>query len=173
MTKEPGVIFIRGDSPFVRECSFRFRVTQFVTGADPSFDVTVLNSGIEPLLVSEVGVRVVTIGHVPPRLAGIPEAVEVKPLAEYTLEMPVLYEPLMSEVDRRGGFFHAPSFELEVDRYVSTTLPNPVYLESKAPFRFKLLLKGYWQGIPENAIIRLTLLTSDGLAQSEEIQMQQ
>ena len=171
VTKEPDSFVIGDRSPFARQCSFRFGVTQYVTGPDPSFDITALNTGIEPLLVSEVGVRVVTIGHVYPLVGGIPEAVEVQTLAEYILEMPSLYEILDAEVHRRGSSLRAPSFELEVDKYVSTTLPNPVYLEPKAPFRFKLLLKGYWKGIPP-AIIRLTLLTSDGLAQSEEILMQ-
>ena len=78
--------------PFNRECKQYFRLSEFVYGdqASPSFDVTLINLLERPILLTALGVEIVSVAHLP-YVYGIPEAAKVFKSDVYHIKMPDLF----------------------------------------------------------------------------------
>jgi hypothetical protein len=88
---------------FDRECAHYFQ-QEFVEGDDasPSFDITLLNLSDDPILLTAVGLEIVSIAH-QTFVAGIPEAAKVFRTDAYRLEMPDLRTRLSERFQVAAG----------------------------------------------------------------------
>ncbi len=160
--------------PFNRECKQYFRLREFVYGdeASPSFDTTLMNRTENPILLTAVGVEFVYVAHIC-YVAGIPEAANIFKGDVYSIEMPDLRSRLFGrmwfEDGHEGPGIPRNISQREVNELVSRKIPDPIYLESKAPYRYGLLFEKYDQRMPNNVIARLWAKTNEGETKSDEI----
>jgi hypothetical protein len=59
----------------------------------------------------------------------------------------------------------------DVHETIAEKLPDPIYLEPNAPYRYGLLLKDYSKNIPNRARIRMWGATDQGQNWSGELEM--
>lgn len=109
---------------------------------DPIFDLTVVNRSRRPLILIGVGFEPVNAWT---RLKGLPVAERIVVCESYELKV--------------AGF--------EYGQPQILALPDPFYLPSEAPFRFKLRLRDYRAAVPGNqSIIRLAARVADTVFRS-------
>lgn len=149
----------REEYPFARQCVQYFYLDEkyFFDNTYPLFDITFINKNPEYIMLTDIGIEIVTISHLM-YFYGAPEAVEVKIQSEYTIDMP----NILAELD--DGYttqnYPNPSDPIDFNKVVSVRMPSPFYLESQAPFRYTLWLDKYQEHMPNNAILRMWVRTS-------------
>jgi len=112
---------------------------------DPIFDLTLINRSARPLLLSGVGFEPVRAWA---KLKGLPVAAKVFVSDAYELGV--------------HGF--------ECGTTQLFTLPDPVYLQAEAPYRYKLRLLDYGSAVPGNeSAIRLVARAADQEFHSAQI----
>lgn len=92
---------------------------------DPIFDVTLVNSGAAPVVVSNVGLHIIRTWT---SLKGIPQATSILSLGDYVL----------------------PIDSAAAGDDISIRFPNPFHVPSGAPLRFGLQLAGYVTALQEH-----------------------
>jgi hypothetical protein len=151
------------DSPFAYPCSRYFKIGLWVCDADPVFDITLMNTIKSPVILTAIGVEVVTVGYID-YVSGVPSAAKIPKSDAYVIEIPNIWQ--LIGVERR--------WQLEKPREVTETvrkqLTDPVYLESGAPYRYGLLLKNYYNHVPNFARIRMHVTSDQGECVSEELE---
>ena len=147
-----------GHSPFDRPCSQYFHRTKFVYDADPLFDIIVMNITNSPLILTKIGLHVVTICFIS-YVAGIPKAAKIPKHDSYVLKIP----DIMSRLESEG-------IPLDIEETVEMKLPDPIYLETKAPYRFGLFLKHYSKNLPNWVRIKMWAATDQGESRSAELE---
>jgi len=236
--------------PFNIYCSQYFQIDPIVTNADISFDVTIMNISDSPLLLTELGFKILKVTELNILPLGDWRAFEVKKDKAYYINIPNVYSELgenldykitarllkylrqkgvsspiidklkntkdwlleylphegysessileyKSQKDRYRGlesywfqyFIYITLGEKLVDkldiggvelltlscsindlnRIVKKDLPDPIYLEKDAPFRFSLTLDDYAKQMPNLSIIQLYAKTNKGIALSNYI----
>jgi hypothetical protein len=187
--------------PFGREFEFNYSLSLAAHNVDPCFDITLMNLGSQPLLLTDVGIEIVTVCHYT-YVAGIPKAVKIKKVDTYRVEIPDIWgaitgqsrdlppsdetkkmrtkEPAEQVPAVRTGSSGEMTIRISpidlmdfppIDLYqlVSTKIPDPVYLEPNAPYRYGLLLDKYQKRMPIHALIRLWVRTNAAERRSPEI----
>lgn len=155
----------RGGSPFDHPCSQYFMLVKFVFGADPLFDITVMNPGSSPVILTAIGIEVLTVCQIL-YCYGIPTAAKIPKSDSYMIQMPNIRQRMR---DKFGNFHdYEPQ---EVREMVTKHVPDPVYLEPNAPYRYGLLLKDYYGHVPNWARIRMWASTDQGECQSAELEI--
>jgi hypothetical protein len=134
--------------------------------ADPSLDITLFNNSTEPLLLTGIGIEVVSIGNLSFSGASIPQARKVLVAEKYTIEIPDLM-PLFMEERRKQDL--ALDLELHVNAVAWGQMVDPVYVEARAPYRYEVLLKSFGRRVPRLTLLRLLTETSSGQVRSENI----
>ena len=151
------------NSPFAYPCSRYFKIGPWVCDADPVFDITLMNTSKSPVILTAVGVEVVTVGYIG-YVSGVPSAAKIAKSEAYVIEIPNIWQLI--------GVEHR--WQLEKPRNVTETvrkqLADPVYLESGAPYRYGLLLKSYYNHVPNFARIRMHVTSDQGECVSEELE---
>ena len=162
----------RSDSPFEYPPSQHFKLIKFVHGADPLFDITLVNTMNSPVILSAVGARVLKVAHVM-YLYGVPTAAKIPKSDSYVLEFPDIRKSMRARPDGDRG---PRNIQLDheygsrdIGETVSVKLPDPIYLEPKAPYRYSLFFKNYYKHIPNWARIRMYASTDHGECQSAEL----
>jgi hypothetical protein len=151
------------DVKFDIEAKYYFRLKKFVRGADMTLDVTILNFDFRPQILDGIGVEFLEAQQ-EMYFYGIPEAAKIKLTEEYILDVPLIrgkgayIEPSNSRV---------PSVELPAK--VMLQIPDPVYMEPKAAYRYGLRLKSFQRNVPNHAVLRLLAKTQDKESYSEPI----
>lgn len=153
--------------PFDRTCQQYFRCTKNITGAELSFDITAMCGGHIPVLLTALGVELVSVAHIyyPGGTSAPPRAVKIKKEDLYILEMP----DVLTKVRAYSGSLVGEVEPMNLRELVSTRLPDPVYLEANAPYRYGLLLDKYDERIPNHAILRFWAKTNLGEHRSHVI----
>ena len=172
------------DYPFDVECSNYF---QFGT-VNPVLDVTIVNHSDKPVLITSIGVEVVSVAQT--WLVGAilePRIVRVSALVKIT--MPDIWKKLRER--GRGRFTSNISrssddglsemtlkdiIEINIppqkmNERVLYEIPDPVQLDVNTPFRYILLLDEYLKNIPDEAILKLWVATNQGEYSSSPIYM--
>lgn len=149
--------------PYDKVCAQYFQVAEAVEWADPSFDITVMNMSREPVLLTAVGIETSSVTWIPyalHRAGDIPTAEKVAMGEAYRIQMPLKWP--------EGDDFD-PDEDTWIDLNTLTTiqLPDPIYMQSKAPFRYTLTLCNVGEG--NHFILRLWARTSAGEARSHQI----
>lgn len=114
-----------------------------------------------------IDLEVLTVAHAL-RLGAsrIPKATKIRRGGFYVLDMPDILSGF--EIDWDLDEDASPR---TIGKVISTNLPDPIYLEPMAPYRYCLLLRHYSKHIPSNARIRLGATTNAGHYYSEELEM--
>jgi len=148
--------------PFDKVCEQYFAVAEAVEGADPSFDVTVMNMAGEPVLLTAIGIEISSVTWVPyglGRAGDIPKAERLAKGEAYEIQMPQKWGPDAFDPDE--------DVWIDVNTLATVQLPDPIYMQSKAPFRYTLTLRDLGEGY--HVILRLWARTSCGEARSHQI----
>ena len=162
---------IREPYPFKDLCKQYFHLNEkyFVENVQPYFDITFSNKMNEPILLTHVGIEIVSVCHLIYPY-GIPECIEVKIRSENVISMPNIST-------RLGDKYMTRSYEREplifdANEVISTKMPSPFQLEHQAVFRYTLLLDKYQEHMPNNSILRMYAKTSNGKEfRSDEIHL--
>ncbi len=145
---------------YITPVSQYFHETQLVKSSPPpTFDITVINNGKVPLVASTLGVEIVYASQVT-YVYGIPRAARIPILDYYSIEMPNLRNITEPQQNSWG---EVPWLRFDIE--VSRVLPDPIYMPSKAPFRFHLELAKYG-GMLNEVILNIWLLTDVGRLRS-------
>jgi len=137
-----------------------------VEGADLPLDVTILNQATEAMVLTAVGIEIVTVAHVPygrPIAGLVPQATKIKRTGAYVLLLPKLFARFSEKFDPDEDV------TVNVNEVYSTPLADPVYLEGHAPYRYLLNLTQYDRVMPNHVVARLWARTTGGDVRSEEI----
>jgi hypothetical protein len=138
--------------------------------ADPSFDITLLDTTTHPIILTAVGIEIVSVSHIFALPGGAPRAFKIDVTASYTVDIPPIWEQeqLIEKIQQIGyDLSYIPPIYL--NKKISANHFDPIYVEPQAPFRYTLLLNDYWGRVPNGAIVRLWVQTHHELEQSLEI----
>lgn len=149
---------------------------------DPSLDITLLNRSESPLLLTAVGVVIIAVASRGvrdvygaaatrnPIAATLPVAARVERTEEYIVKIPDLntrlseYREQIIEQDRHSA--HKDCC-LDLNRLVRKQLPDPIYVQPLAPFRYSLWLNCSGASLPDYVLIQAWVDTNDGESRSE------
>jgi hypothetical protein len=169
-------------SPFDPPAYMNFMLAGFDHGADPQFDITLLNTTEAPVIMSAVGIEILNVDHtISPEIlfrtaCEMPRPSSTKIITSdiHVLEIRTLDIPmvryrelgfggkLVEEVSGTGSVFHRRTLWKE--------LADPVYFEPRAPYRYSLLLRNYARHIPNRARICMCVATDTFVCRSGEIE---
>jgi hypothetical protein len=158
----------RGGSPFDRPCSQYFKLVKFVCNADPLFDITLMNTGKSPVILTEIGIEVLTVCQ-RTYVYGFPTAAKIPKSDSYIIQIPNIKQRMPQPMPGNRGIFFGYEPQ-EVRETITKQLPDPIYLESNAPYRYALLLKNYYRHVPNWARIRMWAATDQGECRSAELE---
>lgn len=162
-------------TPFGLPCDRHFALNKLIRGADPIFDVTLLNRLPQPLVVTDVGIFIESIAFDITEY-GFPKPEKIPTSDEYIIEMPNLWDKhkkVFREYIRR---YKAEDFKwlwkhgaakVHTKEFVFLQLPNPIFLEPNAPYRFDLFLKNFDKNLPNHVLLRVCVKTGNALHQSQ------
>lgn len=115
--------------------------------SDPILDITLLNNHSQAITILAIGFDVIKIST---KLKGLPASGKILVTDTYNLDVHRLAEGKMQML----------------------TLNDPVYMDTRAPYRFRLRLSNYAPSVPGNqSVIRLVIETSVGVFVSDTIYM--
>jgi hypothetical protein len=147
--------------PFGIGCERYLALSDPIADAELTLDVTVVNAGREPVVISAVGARFEYVGQTLFSY-GIPQAVKLSPPEDaYSLTLPSFRDELEDAVP----FDPLEPMRKRVDRLVTTLVEDPVYLPARAPYRFRLRFVDYQRKVPDQALLRLH--ATSGVERSE------
>jgi hypothetical protein len=158
-------VFGRRRDPYHRHYAQFFYVKPGVIGADPSFDITLLSTTTKPVILTDIGVEIVSVAHAIPIGApgGGPKSVKIELAGSYTIDMPDVRGKIK---DGRWWDNFSP---IDWNEIVSVRLPDPIYVQAEAPYRYGLLLHRYSERMPNAVILRMWIRTHQGQERSREI----
>lgn len=123
-----------------------------------------MNPGSAPVILTAIGIEVLTVCQ-KIYIYGFPTAAKIMKSDSYILQIPDIRQRMY---DQLGTFEYDAQ---DMRETVTKRLPDPVYLESHAPYRYGLLLKGYDRHIPNWARIRMWAATDQGECRSGELEI--
>jgi hypothetical protein len=151
------------DCPFGTGCERCLKLSDFTTNAELTLDVTVVNIGRDPIVISSVGARFEYVGQTL-YAYGIPRAIKLSPPEDaYSLTLP----PFRDELEQEAQFNPLEPMRRRVDRLVTALVEDPVYLPAKAPYRFTLRFTDYQRKVPNQALLRLCAASGVEISESE------
>jgi hypothetical protein len=133
-----------------------------------------MNASLEPCILRRIGVQIIEVAQVKVPY-GVPQTAKIQRGDDFELEMPDIFAILdrhaLGDIKTAGP--HKQEIENESSRFLNLKatkvmekvllqLPDPMYMESKAPYRYSLKLKHYQERIPNHAIFRLAAETIKG-----------
>lgn len=145
--------------------SYAFRKS-IVVQADPTLDITVINNRREPMVLTHVGVRILSIAW-QVRVKGVPQAARIPQTESYVVDIPDIRSEYVSP-EIRGLWSYGP---LEIGRDIWTALAHPIRIPKQEPFRFGLLLQNFNAHIPNFCYLELLAKTNRGPHESDLIEM--
>jgi hypothetical protein len=156
----------RDSYPFDRITSQYVQRVEWVSGSDLPFDVTIVNRSNSEVVLTHVGVEVVSVTHLwaTPFKGQMPEARKVERQETYTLHLPP--DP---EITKILGLDPDTDPWVDVGKFYWTRLPDPIYVPPAAPYRFSLCLTDYDLDMPDHVILRLAVGSATGSVASDDI----
>lgn len=147
---------------------FDLKITALPEDADPSLEVTLMNTERKNVLVTGIGIEILSIGHISFSGASLPKAHKVPVTAQYDIEMPDLMPRFKEELEEmyRLGL---PSISLEVNTTAWAQMQDDYIVEGELPVRFGLRLKDFGKRVPRFTLLRLLAETTLGQVVSENI----
>lgn len=161
-----------GSPPFGEPYSHFFALARYMEGADIVFDLVLQNRSSEPLILSHIGVQIIALHEdlgcdallvmaaADDRIA-IPRAAPILISQCYELALPELRDNSAARA-LLGG---------RVQREVRLLLPDPIYFQSAAPYRFTLKLRHYQEHIPVDSVCAFVARSDRGDARSPFVRL--
>ncbi|NJN13150.1 MAG: hypothetical protein HC836_39655 [Richelia sp. RM2_1_2] len=148
--------------PFKYPCKQYFYLSQmhFAENIQPYFDIVFSNKTNEPILLTHVGIEIVSVYHVAYEY-GIPECIEIKIKSDNVITMPDICTRLGNQFMRRNHL-DVPS-PVNLNEVIHKRMSSPFQLEHQAVFRYTLLLEKYQEHMPNNSILRMYAKTSNDI----------
>ncbi len=138
--------------------------------ADPSFDVTLLNSIMQSIILTAVGIEVLSAAHVFSLPGGGPRAYIVPMDAEYTVDIPNMEDVVnMRKLSHLADSHHCYIPPIQLNRILSFELPAPIYVPPRATFRYTLHLAHYQEHLLNSTLLRLWIRTHEGQERSHNL----
>ncbi len=156
-------------SLFPVDSSQFFRLGKFVFDANLTLDVTLMNLTNAPLVLNAVGIETVSVAEIS-YAYGIPRAAKIYQSDAYEIELPNIKEKLLQLAGIKNNSFIDSIGPLDLRELVCTRLKDPVYLEAKAPYRYRLSINKYQKHMPNHAILRLWVSVHTGEVRSNTIE---
>ncbi len=151
--------------PFGTGCERYLELSDPIANSELTLDVTVVNAGRDPVVISSVGARFEHVGQTLYSY-GIPQAVKLSPPQDaYSLTLPSFRDELEDAVP----FDPLEPMRKRVDRLVTTLVEDPVYLPVRAPYRFTLRFVDYQRKVPDQALLRLHVTSGVESSESERL----
>jgi hypothetical protein len=151
------------DCPFGTGCDRHLKLSDPISNAELTLDVTVVNTGRDPIVISSVGARFEYTGQTL-YAYGIPQAVKLSPPEDaYSLTLPSFRDGIEDEAQ----LTLLGPVRKRVDQLVTTLVDDPVYLPAKAPYRFTLRFTEYQRKVPDHALLRLCVTSGVESFESE------
>ena len=155
---------------FNQKYSQFFKLVEFVTDADPVFDITIKNELQSPIILNKIGIELVDTAH-KPLLRGIgisiPETAKIKLVDTYVIEIP----DICNEFPCDDSFNSIEPIKLQRD--IVIPLPDPIFFEGNAAYRYSVSLKNYSRHIPHRTLIRFIAESDQGRIHSHLIRIEQ
>jgi hypothetical protein len=105
--------------------------------------------------------------------AGLPRSVKVKRDGDYAVKISDVWSLIRADKESwKNSMKRSDDFGLRIELHdvlIKCRLPDPIYLQTEAPHRFALLLKGYCKQLPQHVVIRLFAQTNYGDSKSAQI----
>lgn len=133
--------------PSFSDCLQEFNGPEYP--ADPTFDVTIMNLSDRAVVLSAVGLEVLTVDSVEIGFGGAVVSTEIELSQILLLELPDMWAPLAG----------ASKLPVDVHGESICRLPSPVLMQAGAPYRFGLCLFDYWSLMPNVARVRFLVET--------------
>jgi hypothetical protein len=144
-------------TPFLQKPDFCFSNFNYA-GLDPAFDVLVVNTTKENIVVAGLGIEICSVAHEMQGM-GSPPARMIESLANYELVIPNVNGEL-----RQSGVWRDPRL-LETQRVNTMVSVEPfsdrISLEAGGILRYTLRLTGYVNNVPTQSVIRLFIKSSN------------
>lgn len=134
--------------------------------SDPTIDVTVINNRREPMVLTHVGVRIVSMA-LRVRVAGVSHPARILQTESYAIDIPNIFFDYVPP-ERRRMMSYGP---LEIGKDIWTTPTHLVSIPKQEPFRYGLLLKNFDSHLPNFCCIKLLTKTNHGQHESALIEM--
>jgi hypothetical protein len=148
--------------------SYSIKEFEFATNLVPIFDITVLNVGLKPIIITSIGIEILVVAQ-ETRAYGIPRAARIPKTEHYVVEIPDVWPRLrLPDVFDPGSLFR-PTAPAELMLDCMAELGDPVYVPPEGPFRFGLRLDRYAEHMPNIAVIRLVIETDLDRVESANI----
>jgi hypothetical protein len=128
------------------------------------FDVTLLNATASPTIVNAVGVKIMRVAQ-STCLYGAPQATKIVKSDAHALIIPDICRRL------EEGSSWEDSSPRDIGETVYMKLPDPMYLEPGAPYRYSLLLKHYKAHMPTWTDLVMYVVTDRGVCHSMNIEL--
>jgi hypothetical protein len=136
---------------------------------DPPIDVVVMNMTERPLVVTDLGIEIIGLSSGGGAGGGVidhPVSLRIEMQGAYELDMPDIFSEFAHLIDDSGEYE-----VLNLNRVISTRLPDPIYMQPQSVFRYVLTLKNFGENMPNRSFIRLWIRTSGGNAESRILYM--
>jgi hypothetical protein len=153
---------------FNRTCEQYFRWEEYAPNVNPSFGVTVINNEPAPLLVTELGIEVVSVAHILILMASIEGGKDIEG-DRYSLEIPDIWKRLEEYWDPAKLEGLEVKEPVDLRELVFMRVPDPVSVEAHGSFRYRLELEKYHSHMPSHAVLRFWVKTGVGENWSHEI----
>lgn len=169
-------------NPFGPKCSCYFQFS----ASDPVIDLTMINHHTTPVLLTRLGVQIVSLAHfwwLPsfvaeynawrnPAGAGLPEIRRLPVEDRVVLTVPDSWQEFKDE--RTLEFAANPSdlsrIEVKsIEENLWSELRDPLWMDVNAPVRFLIHLSGYHDRMPSHSMIRLRSRSNAGDSSSKPI----
>ena len=131
---------------------------------DPCFDITVINRSGEPVLLTAVGLEILSLDFDQKTYGGGVAVFEVKRSRTFCLELPDMWRKLAEA--KLSQQLERP---VKVQELAFSRLPDPVLLEVNAPYRYGLLLYDYQELLPNKVVLCFWLQTDRGEIRSHKV----
>jgi hypothetical protein len=151
---------------YEKEARWYFKRIEFLEGTDLPLEITVMNNGANPVVVSRVGVELaagVNIWYTGRYYGEIPIAEEIDLIGAYDV---------LLASEKTSAWIGMDPDEMEwyeIGEIHETILPKPIYLQPGAPLRYSLNMKKYDLQTPTHTILRMWLRTGTDEVLSDEI----
>jgi hypothetical protein len=150
--------------PFDRRTSQYVHRNEWVEGSDLPFDVTIINRSDREVLLTHVGLEILSLAHLfaTPFKGETPQAIKVE-----------LHDAYDVVIDRSiwsaGDIDPDEDVWLEIGESFWSRLDDPVYVEPAAPYRFILNIPDYEGRLSDHVILRLAVRSGDAIVRSHDI----
>ncbi len=153
-------------------------------GVFPTFDITLVNEGEGPVVATAIGLEVITLDfytgppdpEIGPRALSMPQIASPGMPTAGRVRATDHYVIVMAHVNYKAAWHAARNWQRnwlrnDLGQSLWHELPDPVYFEPLAPYRFELTLESHWVSTKNVCTLRLAIRSNCGVSHSDRIEL--